>query len=105
MRPDEQARREQQSAAARGEEPPAQQAQVQVFEQRTYTAFLLAPVAVQPDGSKVLQFLTPDGKAHLWPIGEEQARGLGQQLLAPSVHVAGAGEMPPPTNGNGGRVQ
>jgi hypothetical protein len=99
VRPEERHRREAQAAAAKGEGQPAQPTSVNILQQRTYTAFLLGPVESLPDGSKVATFLTPDGVAHLWPLNEQAAQQLGQQLLAPSVQVAGVDEMPR-TNGH-----
>jgi hypothetical protein len=90
VRPEERARRDRQAAEARGE-----QQTVQVVEQRSYATFIPLPVQAHPDGTKVVQFLTPNGTVHLWPLGEEKARELGQQLIAPSVQIAGADEMPP----------
>lgn len=103
MRDDERARRDQQAAAARGDAAqsptPDRPVPVTVFQQRTYTEFLIGKVPAAPDGSKLLTFVTPDGVAHQWPLGDRQARDLGQQLLAPSVQVAAPSDVP--RNGHG----
>jgi hypothetical protein len=79
--------------------------QVPVVQQRVYGEFLPLPPQQIPDGRTVLQFVTPDGCLHTWPFGPDQARELGRSLLAPSVAVAGAGDMPaapPPERGAAG---
>jgi hypothetical protein len=72
---------------------------VPVLEQRIYRGFVVPPVQTSPDGTKLVQFLTADGKLHAFACSEDAARELGQQLLAPSVQVASPGDIPP--NGSG----
>lgn len=70
--------------------------QVRVHKQITYPDFLIGQVRHGEDGSKVISFITPGGEMHLFPLAKEPAQQLGQELLSPSVEIAGAGDMPPP---------
>jgi hypothetical protein len=94
MRSDEQARRDAESAAARGEQPPPQEVNVPVLEQRTYMQLLFVKTAPLPDGGNAVQFLDAGGVLHVFPLNGEIAQALGQQLVAPSVQIAGADELP-----------
>jgi hypothetical protein len=97
LRPDEQERRDAQSAAARGEQPQpdeGQQVNLPIVEQHTHLQLLFVSSVQLPDGGRAVQFLGANGVMHIFPLDGETARALGQQLVAPSVQIAGADEMP-----------
>jgi hypothetical protein len=98
LRPDEQERRDAQSAAARGEQPQPdegqQQVNVPIVEQHTHLQLLFVSSVQLPDGGRAVQFLGANGVMHIFPLDGQTAQALGQQLVAPSVQIAGADEMP-----------
>jgi hypothetical protein len=70
--------------------------EVTLTETVTHGSFGMLPVAPLADGRRALQFATPQGQLHVWPLTEDEVRELVKQLT--SVHVAGPGDLP---GGNG----
>jgi hypothetical protein len=80
------------------QQPPMQ---VPVLRQITHTQFLVGEVLPSPDGGRVVNFVLPNGDALVFPLAAHAAKHLGEQLLAPSIEVAGPSDIPPRPNGNG----
>jgi hypothetical protein len=64
---------------------------VQLCKQIRYTDFMLGEVMPEPDGGAAVNFVTPTGEVHSFPLNERARQELGKKLLAPSLAVAGAG--------------
>jgi hypothetical protein len=86
------------TAARKAHEANGQQ-QIPVFKQTIYPQCVLNVVSGQ-DGAKVLRFTVPNGEQHVFPLSADAATAVGQKLTAPSVEVAGPGDMPPPPPGS-----
>lgn len=54
---------------------------------------VVASVHAQPDGSRVLVFMTPTEQVAI-PMSQDASETIGRALLAPGVHVPRPGEMP-----------
>lgn len=69
----------------------AQEVQLIVVKETTYTSFGLHSVERQSDGSTRLSFLTRAGELVHFPLPKELADEVGKRLLAPSLAVAQPG--------------
>lgn len=85
----------QQKAHERGELGGLGLGEMTALKQVTYVQFFLGEVVSQPDGSKVVPFIVPNGEVHVFPLSADAAQQLGAQLLAPSVAIPRPGDIPP----------
>lgn len=94
-RKDHERQREAEAAAAQAG-PPV------VLERTVYDVCQPMAPEFRPDGSAMLGFLLPSGKALHFPVSPENRKELGEMLIGGRVQIAGVDEMPGGANGNGG---